>query len=262
MKDAIRKGALADAAVGKAPNDDYGFGKLRVYQSLYGEAPIDGSPPVLDIERVTAAPGESASVPVAVHDPDEPSGGITIELDRDYDGVFEEKLDMPSFGVRYDAEGTYWVKVRATDATGRTASAGEGCGGEPAAMVTLVAFHAVLALLLPWALRHDRRAMPYVAALAPLATVIWAVRQSGAVAAGEPIAETVDWAAELGLVLQFRLDGLSWVMLLLVGGVGVGTLLTLLFLPALYALWFRVARAPKADAVLADAGRMPVPAKS
>jgi len=32
----------------------------------------------------------------------------------------------------------------------------------------------------------------------------------------------------------------------LIGGVGVGTLLTLLFLPALYALWFRVARQPRA----------------
>ncbi len=31
----------------------------------------------------------------------------------------------------------------------------------------------------------------------------------------------------------------------LIGGVGVGTLLTLLFLPALYALWFRVAREPR-----------------
>ncbi|MCE4224088.1 efflux RND transporter permease subunit [Methylobacterium sp. C25] len=33
----------------------------------------------------------------------------------------------------------------------------------------------------------------------------------------------------------------------LIGGVGVGTLLTLLFLPALYALWFRVKQAPKID---------------
>jgi len=48
----------------------------------------------------------------------------------------------------------------------------------------------------------------------------------------------------------------------LIGGVGVGTLLTLLFLPALYALWFRVARAPKADAVASGAGAMPLPAKS
>jgi len=40
----------------------------------------------------------------------------------------------------------------------------------------------------------------------------------------------------------------------LIGGVGVGTLLTLLFLPALYALWFRVGRAPRSGVVVAAAG--------
>jgi multidrug efflux pump subunit AcrB len=40
----------------------------------------------------------------------------------------------------------------------------------------------------------------------------------------------------------------------LIGGVGVGTLLTLLFLPALYALWFRVGRAPRSTEVAAPAG--------
>lgn len=34
----------------------------------------------------------------------------------------------------------------------------------------------------------------------------------------------------------------------LIGGVGVGTVLTLLFLPALYAIWFRVKRDPDAAA--------------
>ncbi|KQP52753.1 efflux RND transporter permease subunit [Methylobacterium sp. Leaf108] len=48
----------------------------------------------------------------------------------------------------------------------------------------------------------------------------------------------------------------------LIGGVGVGTLLTLLFLPALYALWFRVARAPGADVVASGADGMPLPARS
>ncbi|MDP4005658.1 efflux RND transporter permease subunit [Methylobacterium sp. NEAU K] len=43
----------------------------------------------------------------------------------------------------------------------------------------------------------------------------------------------------------------------LIGGVGVGTLLTLLFLPALYALWFRVAREPRRQDV--PAGRDAVP---
>ena len=42
----------------------------------------------------------------------------------------------------------------------------------------------------------------------------------------------------------------------LIGGVGVGTLLTLLFLPALYALWFRVAREPGGTGVPVGAGAM------
>lgn len=47
----------------------------------------------------------------------------------------------------------------------------------------------------------------------------------------------------------------------LIGGVGVGTLLTLLFLPALYALWFRVAREQKDSAVASGSGPMPLQAK-
>ncbi|GEP07288.1 efflux RND transporter permease subunit [Methylobacterium oxalidis] len=48
----------------------------------------------------------------------------------------------------------------------------------------------------------------------------------------------------------------------LIGGVGVGTLLTLLFLPALYALWFRVVREPRKGITQTGAGLLPVPAKS
>ena len=47
----------------------------------------------------------------------------------------------------------------------------------------------------------------------------------------------------------------------LIGGVGVGTLLTLLFLPALYALWFRVGRAPVAAGVAFGSDAMPVQAE-
>ncbi|MEE7505056.1 efflux RND transporter permease subunit [Methylobacterium mesophilicum] len=45
----------------------------------------------------------------------------------------------------------------------------------------------------------------------------------------------------------------------LIGGVGVGTLLTLLFLPALYALWFRVRRDARATQIAS--GPVPVPAE-
>ncbi len=45
----------------------------------------------------------------------------------------------------------------------------------------------------------------------------------------------------------------------LIGGVGVGTLLTLLFLPALYALWFRVARDARATRTAPGPAPVPVP---
>ncbi|WP_232628515.1 efflux RND transporter permease subunit [Methylobacterium sp. Leaf118] len=48
----------------------------------------------------------------------------------------------------------------------------------------------------------------------------------------------------------------------LIGGVGVGTLLTLLFLPALYALWFRVSREARQAEVPSEAGAMLQPAQS
>lgn len=47
----------------------------------------------------------------------------------------------------------------------------------------------------------------------------------------------------------------------LIGGVGVGTLLTLLFLPALYALWFRVGRKPVAAGVARGFDAVPIRAE-
>jgi multidrug efflux pump subunit AcrB len=44
----------------------------------------------------------------------------------------------------------------------------------------------------------------------------------------------------------------------LIGGVGVGTLLTLLFLPALYALWFRVAREPRTGSAATGSGALAI----
>ncbi|MCC0805752.1 efflux RND transporter permease subunit [Methylobacterium sp. W2] len=48
----------------------------------------------------------------------------------------------------------------------------------------------------------------------------------------------------------------------LIGGVGVGTVLTLLFLPALYALWFRVKRAPAGEQTSHGAASVAHPAAS
>jgi subtilisin family serine protease len=119
----IREGALVDAQVGEAPNDDYGYGKLRIYRSLYGSDPPGGAAPSLDVPRKAVLVGTDATVDVTATDPDEPATGLVLELDREYDGTYEERLETPSFQVRYDTLGTRYLKVRATDATGRTAMA-------------------------------------------------------------------------------------------------------------------------------------------
>ncbi|MBI4700870.1 MAG: S8 family serine peptidase [Deltaproteobacteria bacterium] len=119
VREAIREGALADAAVGEAPNDDYGYGKLRAYRAMYGVDPPGGEPPRIDVAVPLLYAGASGTVSVVVHDPDEGASRVRVELDRDYDGVYDEPVEGGSFAVRYDEPGVYVSKLRATDSTGR-----------------------------------------------------------------------------------------------------------------------------------------------
>ena len=119
---ALHDGALVDANVGTVPNDDWGYGKLRVYRSLYGQDPPTGSPPSIAVEPVELYVDELRTVPITVSDPDEPTSGLRIELDRDYDGVYEQPLAQPSFDVTFAEEGHFAMKLRVVDSTGREAS--------------------------------------------------------------------------------------------------------------------------------------------
>ncbi|TDD76151.1 DUF4040 domain-containing protein [Actinomadura darangshiensis] len=83
-------------------------------------------------------------------------------------------------------------------------------------MLTLVLAYAVVAVAVPWALGRHRRAMACAAAVLPAATAGWAATRAGR---GDLTAR-LDWAPDLGLTIDFRLDALSVLMLLLVGGVG------------------------------------------
>ncbi|MCP2266161.1 multicomponent Na+:H+ antiporter subunit A [Promicromonospora thailandica] len=67
--------------------------------------------------------------------------------------------------------------------------------------------------------RLGRRAF-WVLALGPAGAAAYALSQTSAVLDGRPPAEHVPWIAPLGLAVDLRLDLLSWVMLLVVGGVG------------------------------------------
>jgi subtilisin family serine protease len=123
VREAIRGGALADAAVGEAPNDDYGHGKLRVYRSLYGEDPPGGGPPTIAAAPVVATIGEEAAIPVDASDPDEPAAGLVIEADQDYDGVYDRRAEGAVVRAVFYRTGRHVIRLRVRDSDGLTAGA-------------------------------------------------------------------------------------------------------------------------------------------
>ncbi|WP_437805589.1 S8 family serine peptidase [Sorangium sp. So ce1078] len=121
VKQAIARGAAL--FVGDETPDDVGWGKLRIFESLHGEPPPGGLAPSVSVPRVQATVGEEAEVAIHVRDWNEPASALLLDIDREYDGTYEERLASPSLLVRYDAEGTHRIKVRVTDSTGRDAAA-------------------------------------------------------------------------------------------------------------------------------------------
>ena len=87
-------------------------------------------------------------------------------------------------------------------------------------MLSLLAAHLVMALAAPALVSWLGRRAYLVLALAPASAAAWALSQTTAVMAGRGPVESVEWVPGLSLELAFRLDTLSWLMVLLVGGVG------------------------------------------
>ncbi|MFC4066360.1 hydrogen gas-evolving membrane-bound hydrogenase subunit E [Actinoplanes subglobosus] len=80
-------------------------------------------------------------------------------------------------------------------------------------MLILLAAHLVAAMLAPVLVRFLGPRAFYVLATAPLAVVGWAVTNREG-------AWIHQWVPDLGLSLAFRVDALSWLLVMLVGGVG------------------------------------------
>ncbi|GIG35940.1 Na+/H+ antiporter subunit A [Cellulomonas pakistanensis] len=87
-------------------------------------------------------------------------------------------------------------------------------------MLQLLAVHLVAALVAPALVAWIGRRAFWVLALAPAAVAVWALSLTGRVLDGDGPTQVVQWVPGLGLELAFRLDTLSWLMTLLVGGVG------------------------------------------
>ena len=87
-------------------------------------------------------------------------------------------------------------------------------------MLVLLILHLVAALLAPLLVRRWGPRACLLLALAPAATAGWAVAHTGAVRHGGAVVETYPWISQLRFDLALRVTTLSWLMLLLVGGVG------------------------------------------
>ena len=87
-------------------------------------------------------------------------------------------------------------------------------------MPLLLAAHVVAALAAPWAIMNIGRRVFWILAAVPGAAAVWALTQTPRVFSADPPTWTVSWVPGLDLVIPFRLDPLSWLMTLIVGGVG------------------------------------------
>ncbi len=89
-----------------------------------------------------------------------------------------------------------------------------------ATLLLLLTAHLVAAVGAPALVSWLGRRAFLLLALVPGAAAAWALSQTVAVTAGEGPTSLVSWVPVLGLELSFRLDTLSWFMVLLVGGIG------------------------------------------
>jgi subtilisin family serine protease len=116
IRAALRDGAIADHETGDVPNDDWGYGKLRIHRSLYGVDPSFSAELLIDVPNTQLFAGEVSLVPVRVSG----TGQLTIEHDIGYDGSWDEVV-TGALELRFDATGNYVEKLRVVDASGREA---------------------------------------------------------------------------------------------------------------------------------------------
>jgi multicomponent Na+:H+ antiporter subunit A len=87
-------------------------------------------------------------------------------------------------------------------------------------VLAVVVLHLLLALAAPVLVTWLGRRALWVLALGPAAAAAYALSQTSAVLDGRYPVENTAWVPSLGLGLIFRLDPLSWLLLLVVGAVG------------------------------------------
>lgn len=92
-------------------------------------------------------------------------------------------------------------------------------------MLAIIGTHLLLAMLAPYAVRRLGRRVLAALAIAPLGAVAYALSHTSTVLGGSAHDEIIPWIPGLGVDVAMRMDGLSWLMTLIVGGVGALVLL-------------------------------------
>lgn len=97
-------------------------------------------------------------------------------------------------------------------------------------MLLLLGAFAVVPLILPWLVHRIGARAFYIAAVLPIVAFVHALVLTPAVLAGADPFESYDWIPALGIELSMRMNTLSWLMTLIVTGVGA--------LVMLYCRWY------------------------
>lgn len=87
-------------------------------------------------------------------------------------------------------------------------------------MTIVLALFLLVSIVTPWLYRRMGTSTFYLLAAIPAAVLALVLTKAGQILGGTPWSESYRWIPELDMALTFRMDTLSWVMSLLVLGVG------------------------------------------
>ena len=88
-------------------------------------------------------------------------------------------------------------------------------------MILVLALHLAVAIAVGWLGSRLGARVFWLAALAPLSTVVFVLARGGQVLNGDVVRSEYSWVPELGLDVSFRIDAFALLMLAIVGGIGV-----------------------------------------
>ncbi|MGM0595606.1 MAG: S8 family serine peptidase [Myxococcota bacterium] len=123
IKSRIQMGALVDADVVEKfslPVEDiWGWGKFRIYESIYGEMPPVSSPPSVDSTSLVLQVGDTVEINISASDEQTSPQNLLYRFDNNYDGVWDTEPKPDSiFSFNAETEGEFIAKVQVIDEDG------------------------------------------------------------------------------------------------------------------------------------------------